>query len=210
MRKKNITAICVGLPIFLILAISIVMHASWINEFDNFFEQLVHTIPGLKGLMLNITFLADTKVDLVWMLLIAIILWIEKRRPLSLSIVVSLITADAFGWIVKHIVQRARPVAHLAVDDGFSFPSGHTLGMSIIVFWLMLILIPALVKNRTTRVWLNVLLVVWLVLVMISRVYLYAHFPSDVCGSVALGAMWIGIVDAIWDKVTPRTAKNDF
>jgi membrane-associated phospholipid phosphatase len=74
----------------------------------------------------------------------------------------------------------------------------------------MLILIPALVKNRTTRVWLNVLLVVWLVLVMISRVYLYAHFPSDVCGSVALGAMWIGIVDAIWDKVTPRTAKNDF
>ena len=198
MRKKNITAICVGLPIFLILAISIMMHASWINEFDNFFEQLVHTIPGLKGLMLNITFLADTKVDLVWMLLIAIILWIEKRRPLSLSIV------------VKHIVQRARPVAHLAVDDGFSFPSGHTLGMSIIVFWLMLILIPALVKNRTTRVWLNVLLVVWLVLVMISRVYLYAHFPSDVCGSVALGAMWIGIVDAIWDKVTPRTAKNDF
>ena len=160
--------------------------------------------------MLKITFLADTKVDLVWMLLIAIILWIKKQRPLSLSIVVSLITADAFGWIVKHVVQRARPAAHMAVDDGLSFPSGHTLGMSIIVFWLMLILIPALVKNRTTRIWLDVLLVVWLILVMISRVYVYAHFPSDVCGSVALGAMWIGIVDAIWDKVTPRTAKNDF
>lgn len=210
MKKKNIIAICVGLPIFLILAISIMTHASWINGFDNFFEQLVHSISGLAGIMSAITFLADTKVDLVWMLLIAIILWIKKQRPLSLSLVITLITADAFGWIVKHVVQRARPVNHLPVDDGFSFPSGHTLGMAIIVFWLILIMIPALVKNRTTRIWLDVLLVIWLILVMISRVYLYAHYPSDVCGSAFLSLMWIGVVDAIWDKVTPRTAKNNF
>lgn len=210
MQKKNITAICIGLPVFLILAISIIIHASWINGFDNFFEQIVHTIPNLQGIMKKITFLADTKVDLVWMILIAIILWIKKQRPLSLSIVITLITADAFGWVVKHIIQRTRPVQHLAVDDGFSFPSGHTLGMAIIVFWLMMILIPALVRNRTAKIWLNVLLIVWLILVMISRVYLYAHFPSDVCGSVALGAMWVGIIDAIWDKVTPRTSKNNF
>ncbi|NRO07607.1 phosphatase PAP2 family protein [Lactobacillus helveticus] len=210
MQKKNITAICIGLPVFLILVISIMIHASWINGFDNFFEQIVHTIPNLQGIMKKITFLADTKVDLVWMLLIAITLWIKKQRPLSLSIIITLITADAFGWAVKHIIQRARPMQHLAVDDGFSFPSGHTLGMTIIVFWLMMILIPALVKNRTTKIWLNVLLIVWLILVMISRVYLYAHFPSDVCGSVALGAMWVGIIDAIWDIVTPRTSKNNF
>lgn len=210
MKKKNIIAIGIGLPVFLILAISIMLHASWINGFDNFFEHLVHTIPGLQNLMLKITFLADTKVDLVWMLLIAIILWIKKQRPLALSIVITLITADAFGWVVKHIVQRARPVAHLAVDDGFSFPSGHTLGMSIIVFWLIMIMIPVLVKSSTARVWMYILLIIWLVLVMISRVYVYAHFPSDVCGSTALGAMWVGLVDAIWDKVTPRTSKNNF
>ena len=210
MQKKNITAICIGLPIFLILVFSIVMNASWLNGFDHFFEQLVHLMPGLKSLMLKITFLADTKVDLVWMLLIAIILWIKKQHPLSLSIVVSLITADAFGWVVKHVVQRPRPINHMAVDDGFSFPSGHTLGMAIIVFWLIMIMIPALVKNRTAIILLNVLFIVWLILVMISRVYLYAHYPSDVCGSVALGAMWVGIVDAVWDKVTPRTIKNNF
>lgn len=210
MQKKNIIAIGIGLPVFLILAVSIMLHAGWISGFDQFFEQIVHTVPNLQGIMLKITFLADTKVDLVWMLLIAVILWLKKQRPLALSIVVSLVSADAFGWIIKHLIQRARPAAHLAVDDGFSFPSGHTLGMSIIVFWLIMIMIPALVKNRTARIWLNVLLIVWLVLVMISRVYVYAHFPSDVCGSVALGAMWIGLVDAIWDKVTPRTSKNNF
>jgi membrane-associated phospholipid phosphatase len=82
--------------------------------------------------------------------------------------------------------------------------------MAIIVFWLILILIPALVKNKTAKIWLTVLLAIWLVLVMISRVYLYAHWPSDVCGSVAMGLMWISLVDAIWDKVTPQTDKNNF
>lgn len=210
MQKKNIITICIGLPIFLILAISIMLHAAWITGFDNFFEQLVHTIPGLKGLMLKITFLADTKVDLVWMLLIAVILWFRRQRPLALSIVITMVTADAIGYVIKHIVQRSRPLNHLAVDDGFSFPSGHTLGMAVIVFWLILIMIPVIVKSSTARIWLYVLLIVWLIIVMISRVYVYAHFPSDVCGSVAFSATWVGIVDAIWDKLTPRTQKNNF
>ena len=210
MRRKNIITICVGLPIFLILAISILLHASWITGFDNFFEQIVHSVPHLENLMLKITFLADTKVDLIWMLLIAVILWIKKQRPLATSLVVTMITADAVGVLIKHLVQRARPVNHLAVDDGFSFPSGHTLGMAVIVFWLILIMIPFLVKNSTARVWLYIALIIWLVIVMISRVYVYAHYPSDVFGSAAFSASWVGIVDAIWDKITPQTKKNNF
>lgn len=96
-------------------------HASWVTGFDNFFEGLVHSIPNLQSIMHVITFLADTKVDLVWMLLIAVILWLKKQRPLSASIVISLVTVDAFGWIVKHIIQRARPAATLAADDGSVF-----------------------------------------------------------------------------------------
>lgn len=210
MRKKNIITICVGLPIFLILVISILLHASWITGFDNFFEQIVHSVPHLENLMLKITFLADTKVDLIWMLLIAVILWIKKQRPLATSLVITMITADAIGVLIKHLVQRARPVNHLAVDDGFSFPSGHTLGMAVIVFWLILIMIPFLVKNSTARVWLYIALIIWLVIVMISRVYVYAHYPSDVFGSAAFSASWVGIIDAIWDKITPQTKKNNF
>lgn len=210
MRRKNIITICIGLPIFLILAISILLHASWITGFDNFFEQIVHSVPHLENLMLKITFLADTKVDLIWMVLIAVILWIKRQRPLAMSLIITMITADAIGVLIKHLVQRARPVNHLAVDDGFSFPSGHTLGMAVIVFWLILIMIPFLAKNSTTKVWLYIALIIWLVIVMISRVYVYAHYPSDVFGSAAFSASWVGIVDAIWDKVTPQIKKNDF
>ncbi|WP_251716321.1 phosphatase PAP2 family protein [Lactobacillus agrestimuris] len=199
--KKNIYAICVGLPIALIFAISVAMNAAWIGGFDHFFQQLVQTVPNLKGLMLKITFLASPKMDLIWMLLLSVILWLKKRRPLAINIIITLISADALGYIIKHLIQRARPVQHLAIDDGFSFPSGHVLGMSILVIWLMMILLPKVMKNRTARIWINVLLIVWLIIVMISRVYVYAHYPSDVCASVAIALAWIGIVQLILNEI---------
>lgn len=208
--KRNYIAIGIGLPITLILAISVLIHANWINHFDHFFQQITRVVPNLQGLMLKITFLAAPKMDLVWMLLIAVIAWLKNQRPLALNLVLLLLSADAVGWVIKHIVRRARPSQHLAIDDGYSFPSGHVLGMSIIVLWLILVLFPVVIKQETTRTWLDVLLIVWLLVVMFSRVYLYAHYPSDVCGSLAVAAMWLGIMEWIWFKVTPRTKKNSF
>ena len=51
--KRYSKAIYWGLPISLILAISIILHLGWISAFDNFFEGLVHIVPNLKGLMLK-------------------------------------------------------------------------------------------------------------------------------------------------------------
>lgn len=205
--KKNIYAICVGLPITLIFAISVAAHAAWISSFDHFFQGVVRSIPNLQGLMLKITFLASPKMDLVWMLLIAVILWLKKRRPLSLNIIVTLISADALGWVIKHVISRARPIQHLAQDDGYSFPSGHVLGMSIILIWLMMVLLPQVMENRTTKFWFSILMIVWLVIVMYSRVYVYAHYPSDVCGSVAIALMWVGVVQLIMTKIDERLEK---
>jgi membrane-associated phospholipid phosphatase len=148
--------------------------------------------------------------NLVWMALIAVILWIKNQRPLALNIVLLLISVDAVGWVIKHVVKRARPVQHLTIDDGYSFPSGHVLGMATIVLWLILILVPIIIQSQTTRTWVDILLVVGLLVVMVSRVYVYAHYPSDVCGSVAVATMWFGIFEWAWRKLTPRTKKNDF
>lgn len=208
--KKYYRSAWIGLPLFLILAISIMIHASWIGQFDHFFEQITHALPNLQSLMLGISFLAAPKIDIVWMLIIALILWIKHQRPLAMNIIVLLLSADGLGWIIKHIVRRARPVQHLAADDGYSFPSGHVLGMSLLVFWLLMILLPEFMKNQTHHLWLNVILIIWLLLVMIARVYVYAHYPSDVLGSVLLALTWFGILEWIWFTITPHTKKNTF
>lgn len=208
--KKNYLALGIGLPLSLILALAIMFHAAWVTHIDNFFEGLVHTLPHLQGLMLKIAFLASPKVDLVWMLLIALLLWLQHQRPLSLNLFVLLLSGDGLGWIIKHLVRRTRPEQHLLSDSGYSFPSGHVLGMSLIVLWLLLILFPHFLHNRTRRNWLDALLIIWLVLVMIARVYVYAHYPTDVLGSLFIALMWLGIFEWIWRVITPRTKKNTF
>lgn len=199
--KKNIYAICVGLPITLIFAISVAANAAWVGSFDSFFQDLVRSIPNLQGLMLKITFLASPKMDLFWMLLMAVILWIKKLRPLSVNIVITLLSADALGWVIKHFIHRARPIQHLAQDDGFSFPSGHVLGMSILVIWIMMVLLPKVMKSSTKKFWISFLLIVWLIIVMCSRIYVFAHYPSDVCASVAVALTWVGVVEIILKKI---------
>jgi membrane-associated phospholipid phosphatase len=208
--KKNYVAMAIGLPVTLILMLSVMLQAGWIGSFDRFFQHSTQLVPNLQDLMLKITALASPKMNLVWMALIAVILWIKNQRPLALNIVLLLISVDAVGWVIKHVVKRARPVQHLTIDDGYSFPSGHVLGMATIVLWLILILVPIIIQSQTTRTWVDILLVVGLLVVMVSRVYVYAHYPSDVCGSVAVATMWFGIFEWAWRKLTPRTKKNDF
>jgi membrane-associated phospholipid phosphatase len=208
--KKNYVAMAIGLPVTLILMLSVMLQAGWIGSFDRFFQHSTQLVPNLQDLMLKITALASPKMNLVWMALIAVILWIKNQRPLALNIVLLLISVDAVGLVIKHVVKRARPVQHLTIDDGYSFPSGHVLGMATIVLWLILILVPIIIQSQTTRTWVDILLVVGLLVVMVSRVYVYAHYPSDVCGSVAVATMWFGIFEWAWRKLTPRTKKNDF
>ncbi|QNQ80821.1 phosphatase PAP2 family protein [Lactobacillus sp. PV034] len=202
--KRFKIAIYFGLPIFLILAISIMIQASWINSFDSFYQGLIKSIAGLRGIMIGISFLASPKMDLLWMVILAVILWLKRMRPMASSLVITLISADIVGFIVKHLVQRARPIGHMPSDDGFSFPSGHTLGMGILVIWLIMVLLPKVMENRTTRIWVDVLLIIWLILVMCSRVYLLAHYPSDVCGSLAFALMWVGVVELCLQRLVKK------
>lgn len=202
--KKYQKAIYVGLPIFLILAISIVMHLSWINNLDSFCQNLVSSIHGLKSWMLKITLLAKPIIDIFWMVLIAAILWLKKLKSYAISLVITLLSADVVGFIIKHIVQRARPIQHLSIDDGFSFPSGHTLGMGILVIWLMMVLLPKIIDKQTTLVWIDALLIIWLIIVMYSRIYVFAHYPTDVFASVSLALTWVGIVQLCLNKAIKK------
>ncbi|MBQ3107083.1 MAG: phosphatase PAP2 family protein [Firmicutes bacterium] len=96
--------------------------------------------------------------------------------------------------IVKNILQRPRPdVIHFLVEeDGFGFPSGHT--MIGIVFLGLLALI--LWKEGKPK-WISVLLVVWGILIGLSRIYVGVHHPTDVVGGWCMGL----IILIFWSQV---------
>ena len=97
----------------------------------------------------------------------------------------------ATGWavavVLKMVVQRARPAIEdpFAVQAGYSFPSGHATNNAIVVTVLLLLLHPVL--GGTAR---RVLLAIgasWVLLTCADRLFMGAHFPSDVIAGVLLG-----------------------
>ncbi|ANZ62677.1 hypothetical protein AYR62_00220 [Secundilactobacillus paracollinoides] len=130
---------------------------------------------------------------LIETLVIAVIL-VLRRQPWQGGIAVAtILMGDGFYSVIKSIVKRPRPLHQILPTGGYSFPSGHTLGTTLValVIWTLFV-------TQWHRKWLRwtatVVLILWVLLVGFSRLYLQVHFPTDVLGGV-LGAilLWSGI-----------------
>jgi membrane-associated phospholipid phosphatase len=128
-------------------------------------------------------------------LVLAAAVWFSLKGGNSRSaaeLVATLAGAIILYDIGKAVVHRARPPAIYRVGysfSGASFPSGHTT--SAIAVWGMLAFLLALRASPRTRKGLFVGAVVLIVAIGASRIYIGAHWPTDVIGGYALGGAWL-------------------
>jgi undecaprenyl-diphosphatase len=105
-------------------------------------------------------------------------------------LIVSLIASQIISLLLKYRFDRPRPDVFppLVVEHTGSFPSGHTL-TAVAVYGL----ISVLLWQRGHR-FLSIISGIWVFLIALSRVYLGAHYPSDVLASLALGTILLIII----------------
>lgn len=147
--------------------------------------------------------------DLVWAFIIAFLLWGFKYKIPALWTLGVIFGGDVLGAIVKHVIKRARPAQHMTADNGFSFPSGHVLGGFLIAGILMLVVVP-IIQSESIRVICQVLLVFYVALLAISRVYLYAHFPTDTIGAMLLAYAWLQVAEYLYIIFAPMLSRWKF
>jgi membrane-associated phospholipid phosphatase len=117
-------------------------------------------------------------------LLGAALLFRAGRRIRAPWLVLGAALAWASVWIVKALVDRPRPPAPLVRTSGQSYPSAHAANS---IGWLAIaIALTALIRSRPGRVAAVTCGAVIAIVVGLSRIYLRAHYASDVLGGEAL------------------------
>jgi undecaprenyl-diphosphatase len=181
----------------LLLAVSIFLDLAgdvWLQEGFNWDVPLMLALHGLSRPWLDAVFIAVTHSagPLIAIPVIgsAVCFWLKNQKAVAILIVGSAVGSLLLNTALKFLFARPRQELFppLVVERSYSFPSGHT--MSAAAFFGLLSL---LLWQRGHQLW-AVIAFVWVFLVALSRVYLGAHYPSDVLASLALGTIWLVIV----------------
>jgi membrane-associated phospholipid phosphatase len=166
-----------------------------VKVFDLHLTQLILLLPeSWRGLFVIITSLGDPIV-IVGIGVAAVLYGVWSHN-------VKFIVSGSFvgltlivGSILKLLFGRERPMTEYAENlriDTYSFPSGHSSGAMIAYGLLAYIAMKTLPQPYGLIAAIACGVIV--LLVGISRIYLGAHFPSDVLAGWILGAIMLIIV----------------
>ncbi len=143
--------------------------------------------------------LADSPwVAVVWLAGVAA-LFITARRWEALLLVASIL-ARLLNAGLKELIDRPRPSPDLVMvserPSSPAFPSGHADG-TIVLYGLLFYFITLFVPQRTLRL-LGQAACLWVILFTgMERVYVGAHWPSDVLGGFYLGGLVLAAFIAV-------------
>ena len=192
-----------ALLLFVILGYVVKFHSGQLKGIDSLLQTTLRgNLPhALTVFFSSLTSLINTPVIVTWVALLLGIFLYKKWWSEALLLGGNLVLTGLLVKLLKGVYQRPRPVLqHLVVESGFSFPSGHALASTLVVGALVII-VSQRVKNRHLRHLLQVLLMVFILTIMTSRVYLGVHYPTDVLGSLFLGLGMLHIEFPYYDKL---------
>jgi membrane-associated phospholipid phosphatase len=132
---------------------------------------------------------------------LALLAW--RRHWLRLAaFALAIATSEALIGPVKAAYDRARPPDSLIATSGASFPSGHAVAAAVTAVGLVLVLSP---PGPMRWRW-EVRAALFAAVMAMSRVYLRAHWLSDVVAGALLGAGlvlgWPALLTAVRDRQT--------
>lgn len=190
----GIFAVC--LLTFILLSLYVVAEPPQFLDIHISKEMQENQNGFLNNIMIGISWFGRTTVSVIIVLLLSLFLILKKQRNEAL-LIISTLFSGIIGLALKMLINRPRPTKDIVVlleDTKYqSFPSGHVLFYTVFFGSLILIILSTNIFTRKVRTISALACLSMIFFGAISRVYLGAHWFTDVLGGFILGIMFLFI-----------------
>ena len=171
-----------------------------VNFLDTFIYDLIISLKSnsFTKFMKFITFLASTKFITSIVILLFILSFFKGKLPLIINWI---ILGEVFiNNIIKVLVRRERPIIiNMVTENTFSFPSGHTMA-AVVFYGFLIYLIKKSKLDKKYKILVSIILSLLIILIMMSRIYLGAHYFSDVIAGASLATSYLLLLIDILER----------
>ncbi|KAA3640992.1 MAG: PAP2 family protein [Armatimonadetes bacterium] len=184
----------------LFLALTVLVIADWTQSLDDRVAEVMRTaeMPWLVSVAEVFHYIG--RIPLVFVLVVAgfaFFVFTKKLRAgfVWLGIVV---VAAVLSDLTKVLVGRDRPIDALVQEHSFSYPSGHSL-VAAAAIGIGLAVVASILwpERRRLFLWTGWVFAVPMVL---SRIYLRAHWLTDTLGGLLFGLAVVTASVALWER----------
>ena len=164
--------------------------------------------PLFDGIMPIVTHFGGFKVLAVVLVVIILYAHFKGKKTLkrfTLLVLIAFLCSDIVAAILKHLVNEPRPFVTLdnvrlliTENDPLSFPSGHTTSTFSVATFCILNM-KELAKKHYKII--DVALVIFALIIPVSRMYVGVHYPGDVLAGAVIGIVGALIVNKYKNKI---------
>lgn len=197
--RKHWKPIIFSLSILIFVVITKLLLEEQIHIFDDFVYNMISKLrcEPLTYFFKFMSFLCST-----WFLIFTtiMIMAFSKNRKNGFYIGLNVLICFLLNQTFKMMFTRTRPVdINLIVENGYSFPSGHSMvSLAFYGFFIYIIAHKRIKKNK--KILYCSLLALLTLLIGISRIYLGVHYASDVLAGFALAMAYLIIYIKLFYK----------
>jgi undecaprenyl-diphosphatase len=211
-NPRAITIIVMGLVALAagITLMRLAGHSLSANTFGNTDISISRMLQTLRNapadeLMVILTMLGDRTVEFTFAGAMALWLFWRRAWRAGIAVIAAVAFTEFFVQLMKDWIERPRPGIYGDIFTSHSFPSGHAT-MATVCFGMF-----AVLASRSLKPWGKAIVYsaagIAAVAIAFSRVYLGAHWPTDVLGGLLFGAVVVAAFGIAIEAVPPRRVR---